>query len=116
MSRKNIEPVKAEVKVALNFAGIQHGNMKKIMLLSFLFAADAFGGAFIAQTYLSFYYEEKYDKDFKDIGNMLFFCNIISGISGVLSSKLVNWIGALATMIYTHLPSNFFLIAIAFLN
>ena len=43
----------------------------------------------------------------------MFVCNIISGISGVLSSKLVQRIGAMATMIYTHLPSNFFLLMIA---
>ena len=40
-------------------------------------------------------------------------CNIVGGISGVLSSKLVDKIGAMATMIYTHLPSNVFLILIA---
>ena len=45
---------------------------------------------------------------------MLFFCNIISGISGILSSKLVEKIGAMATMIFTHLPSNIFLLIIPF--
>lgn len=38
----------------------------------------------------------------------------MSGISGVLSSKLVDKIGAMATMIYTHLPSNVFLVLIYF--
>ena len=42
----------------------------------------------------------------------MFVCNIVGGISGVLSSKLVSKIGAMATMIYTHLPSNVFLILI----
>lgn len=43
-------------------------------------------------------------------------CNVVSGISGILSSKLVQCIGAMATMIYTHLPSNVFLLFIAFTN
>lgn len=44
----------------------------------------------------------------------MFVCNIISGISGILSSKIVDRIGALATMIFTHLPSNVFLLFIPF--
>lgn len=48
------------------------------------------------------------------MGLILFGCNIIGGISGVVSSKLVKKIGAMATMIYTHLPSNILLILIAF--
>ena len=74
---------------------------------------DAWGGAFIVQSYLAYYYQEKYDLDFGKIGTYLFICNIISGI---LSSKLVACIGPLATMIYTHLPSNIFLIAIALVD
>jgi predicted MFS family arabinose efflux permease len=40
----------------------------------------------------------------------------VSGISGVLSSKLVQKIGVMSTMIFTHLPSNFFLLAIPFVS
>lgn len=47
------------------------------------------------------------------MGGVLFFCNIIGGVSGMLSSKLVGKIGAMATMIFTHLPSNIFLIFIS---
>ena len=46
------------------------------------------------------------------MGLLLSACNIIGGISGVVSSKLVKKIGAMATMIFTHLPSNIFLILI----
>ena len=113
MDGEHIEPEQAVEKKALNCAGIEPDNMNTIIKLSLLFATDAFGGAFIVQSYLSFYYQEKYDKNFDDIGVYLFFCNIISGISGVLSSKIVDCIGPLATMIYTHLPSNVFLILIA---
>lgn len=50
------------------------------------------------------------------IGGLLTVCNIVGGISGVLSSKLVAKIGAMATMIFTHLPSNVLLILIALTN
>ena len=44
---------------------------------------------------------------------MLAVCNIVGGISGLVSSVLVSKIGAIATMIFTHLPSNILLILIS---
>jgi predicted MFS family arabinose efflux permease len=50
------------------------------------------------------------------VGGILFICNIVGGISGVASSKLVARIGAMATMIFTHLPSNILLMLVALTN
>jgi predicted MFS family arabinose efflux permease len=84
--------------------------------LSVLFSVDAFAGAFIVQSYLSYYYEKKYHFYFDEIGGVLFACNIVSGISGVFSSKLVKKIGVMATMVYTHFPSNVFLVLIGLIS
>jgi predicted MFS family arabinose efflux permease len=114
MSVDHIEPDHAEVKKAVNCAGIEDKHTPTIGMLFLLFGADAGAGAFIAQSFLSYYYQKKYNQDFDQIGTYLFFCNILSGISGILSSKLVDSIGAVATMVYTHLPSNILLLLIAF--
>ena len=98
----------------LNCTGIESHNLPKILTLSGLFAIDACAGAFVVHSFLSVYYERRYGFDFDKIGVVLFVSNILSGVSGVLSSKLVGRIGAMATMIYTHIPSNLFLIVIAF--
>lgn len=82
-------------------------------MLSCLFFVDSFAGGFVAQSFISFYYEKKYDFSLDSVGGLLFVCNIVGGISGVLSSKLVSRIGAMATMIFTHLPSNVLLIFVA---
>jgi len=116
MRPENIEPDHGEIRAAVNCTGLEPSSVKTIVGLVALFMLDAWGGAFIVQSYLSFYYQEKYFLDFDKIGGFLFVCNIISGISGILSSKIVGCIGPLATMIYTHLPSNLFLIAIALVN
>lgn len=116
MNVENIEAQHGDIKKAVNCAGIEDRNTKTIVSLSLLFALDAFGGAFIVQSFLALYYQEMFDTDFDQIGIYLFICNIISGISGVISSKIVGCIGPLATMIFTHLPSNFFLIFIFFTN
>jgi hypothetical protein len=43
--------------VILNFAGIDPKNFPTIVMLSILFAFDAFGGAFVAKSFLSFYFK-----------------------------------------------------------
>ena len=113
---KSIEAKVPKEKVMLNFAGIDPKNFKTIVMLSVLFAFDAFGGAFVAKSFISYYFSERYNIILASVGMLLFFCNIVSGISGILSSKLVEKIGAMATMIFTHLPSNLFLLAIPFVS
>lgn len=113
---KAIEAKGVNDKVILNFAGIDPNNFKTIVMLSVLFAFDAFGGAFVAKSFISYYFYERFNIIISSVGMLLFFCNIVSGISGILSSKLVERIGAMATMIFTHLPSNLFLLAIPFVS
>lgn len=86
---KGIEAKVPKEKVIVNFAGISAEHFPTIVMLSILFAFDAFGGAFIAKSFLSYYFYERYDILLASVGSLLFFCNIISGISGIISSKLV---------------------------
>ena len=46
------------------------------------------------------------------LGSVLMLVNVISGVSGLVASSLVKKIGAIQTMIFTHLPSHLFLILI----
>lgn len=112
----SIEAKKNDEKVILNFAGIDHKNMPTIVILSLLFALDAFGAAFVTKSFISYYFNKKYQIVLYSVGLLLFFCSIVSGISGILSSKLVERIGAISTMIFTHLPSNLFLLMIPFVT
>ncbi len=100
----------------MNCAGLTKKTEKTIAMLSLLFFVDSFAGGFVAQSFLSFYYEKKYDYQMDSVGGLLFVCNIVGGISGVVSSKLVAKIGAMATMIFTHLPSNVLLMMVALTN
>jgi len=77
-----------------------------------LFALDAFAGGFVMQTFLSYWFNKKWDLDISKLGGMLMITNIISGVSGLIASKLVSLIGAVQTMVLTHLPSNFLLMLI----
>ena len=64
------------------------------------------------QTFLSFWFAKSWGFDMSSLGGILMLVNIISGISGLYASTMVNKIGAMQTMIVTHLPSHIFLILI----
>lgn len=109
-------PSKAQVKAIVNCAGLTKESTRTIVMLSLLFFVDSFAGGFVAQSFLSYYYEARYNFEMSSVGGLLFVCNIVGGISGVFSSKLVAKIGAMATMIFTHLPSNVLLMLVALTN
>lgn len=83
-----------------------------LVQLSLLFALDSFAGGFVMQTFLSFWFEKSWNFSMSSLGGILMFVNIISGISGLYASTMVNKIGAMPTMIVTHLPSHIFLMLI----
>lgn len=64
------------------------------------------------QSFLSFWFEKSWSFSMASLGGILSLVNIISGVSGLYASTLVNKIGAMQTMIVTHLPSHIFLMLI----
>jgi MFS family permease len=85
-----------------------------IARLSFFFALDSFAGAFVLQTWISFYFYERWNFEENFTGILLSISNIAAGVSGILASYCVKRFGAMLTMIVSHLPSNWFLLAIPF--
>jgi MFS family permease len=85
-----------------------------IARLCFFFALDSFAGAFVLQTWISFYFEERWGFQEDYTGTLLAFSNVTAGISGIMASYFVKRFGAMLTMISSHLPSNWFLFAIPF--
>lgn len=77
-----------------------------VLTISALFCLDAFAGALVLQSYLSLWFHDRWGLSEASLGTMLMFVNVIGGISGFVSSWLVRRIGAIATMVFTHLPSN----------
>jgi MFS family permease len=77
-----------------------------IFSLAILFALDAFAGALVLQSYLSLWFHEAWGLQDEALGSILTVVNAIGGLSGFVSSWLVRRIGAVPTMVFTHLPSN----------
>ncbi|CAF4745158.1 unnamed protein product, partial [Rotaria sp. Silwood2] len=59
---------------------------------------------------------ERFQMNIEMLGLMMMAANLISGFSAILVTPLVGRIGAINTMVVTHIPSNIFLILIPFMQ
>mmetsp|Transcript_18074 Transcript_18074/g.25739 ORF Transcript_18074/g.25739 Transcript_18074/m.25739 type:complete len:484 (+) Transcript_18074:38-1489(+) len=83
--------------------------------LSCLFALDAFAGGFVMQTWIAYWFEERWNFSPKLLGDLISISNVVAGISGISAAYFVSRFGAINTMVWTHLPSNIFLLLVPFM-
>src|SRR5205807_6136156 len=82
--------------------------------VSALFAVDAFGGGFIGQSILSYYFFLRFGLDLATLGAIFFATQLVTALSFLVSERIARRIGVLGTMVFTHMPWNVFLIGVAF--
>jgi predicted MFS family arabinose efflux permease len=82
--------------------------------LSGLFALDSFGGGFVTQAFLAYWFTEKWGTSTATLGIVFFAIGLLQAGSFQLAVRLASHIGLLNTMVFTHLPSNLFLALIPF--
>lgn len=85
-----------------------------VIKLSALFAVDAFGGGFIGQSILSYYFHLRFGLDLSALGAIFAATQIVTAMSFLLAERIARKIGLLRTMVFSHIPSNAFLIGVAF--
>ena len=91
-----------------------HRSQRTVAKLSTLFALDAFGGGFVIQSLIAFWFNVRFGADPAFIGAVLFAANILAGLSALAAASIAARIGLIRTMVFTHLPSNVLLILIPF--
>ena len=82
--------------------------------LSALFAIDSFGGGFIGSNILSLYFSERFHLNLGTLGLVFFATQVVTALSFFLAARIARRIGLLRTMVFSHIPSNVFLIGVAF--
>jgi len=87
---------------------------KDIARLSLLNSVDAFGGGFVTQSLLTYWFLLVYKVSVVDLGVIFFIVNIITAISIFGATLIAERIGNLRTMVSSHLISSVFLTAIPF--
>jgi MFS family permease len=91
------------------------GPSRNIVLgLAALFSLDAFGGGLIVQSLLALWLFQRFGLSLAVAGTIFFWSGLASAASYVAAGRIAARIGLVNTMVFTHLPSNLCLIAMAF--
>ncbi len=86
---------------------------RHIFRLSALFFVDSFGGGFMTQSVLSYWFLIRFRLNIESLGEIFTATNVISSVSIYISSYLSDRIGNVRTMVFTHFASSVFLILFA---
>ena len=82
--------------------------------LASLFAIDSFGGGFTVSAFVAYWLTARFDASPAVIGATFFAIGLLQMVSFLVAPRLADRFGLLPTMVFTHLPSNLLLAAVAF--
>ncbi|MBI4206493.1 MAG: MFS transporter [Betaproteobacteria bacterium] len=89
------------------------GKSKRMVYrLAALFGLDAFAGGFAVQSLLALWLFERFELSIITAGTVFFWVGIFSALSQLASARVAARFGLINTMVFTHLPSNVFLILV----
>jgi MFS family permease len=83
-----------------------------VIRLSLLFSIDAFGGGFIPQSLMAYWFHLQYGVDPATLGAIFFGANMLAAVSSLSAARIASRFGLLNTMVFSHLPSNVLLILV----
>ncbi|MDA8040616.1 MAG: MFS transporter [Actinomycetota bacterium] len=79
-----------------------------------LFALDSFGGGFVIQAFVAYWFSTRFKASIGVVGLVFFASGLLQTASFLVAIRLGDRFGLLRTMVFTHLPSNVLLAAVAF--
>jgi predicted MFS family arabinose efflux permease len=79
-----------------------------------LFGMDSFGTGFLVQSLLALWLYQAFQVSVTATATILFWTGICSAISYLVAVPIAERIGLINTMVFTHLPSNIFLVLVPF--
>ncbi len=85
-----------------------------VMRLSALFAIDSLGGGFLLDALVSYWFFRRFGIAEGTLAVLFFVIHILNAVSHLGAAFLAQRIGLVKTMVFTHLPSSLFLIAVPF--
>lgn len=102
---------KAGAGAPAKFLGLDQSRAT-VLKLSAIFWIDSFGGGFIVQSFLAYWFHQRYGATDAALGGIFFGANLLSGVSALVAVPLARRIGLVNTMVWTHLPSNILLMGV----
>lgn len=95
-------------------SGLKMPSRPLVKRLAILFSLDSFAGGFIVQSLVLYWFHLRFGMDLSTLGLIAFGTQIVTGFSYLLAPPLAQRIGLVNAMVFSHLISNCFLVAIAF--
>jgi MFS family permease len=108
------DPAAGRGVIPVSWHGL-HEAKDHVARLSALFTLDAFGGGFIVQSFVAYWFHRKFGVDLATLGGIFFGTTLLSGLSALAAVPLAKRFGLLNTMVFTHLPSNLLLMLVPFM-
>jgi MFS family permease len=111
---KNIEVKEDVTKSGFSIKDLSPKSRGIITKMSSLFAVDSFGGGFVIQSIVSYWFYTRFGADLSTLSYIFAIAGILTAISFMASARLASKIGLINTMVFTHIPSNILMIVLAF--
>lgn len=109
-----IEGAKENVAAAAREAAPAHNTRTAIYKLAALTGVDSLGGGFLSSALVSYWFFQRFGTGEELLGPLFFGARVANAASHLVAAWLARRIGLLNTMVFTHLPSSLFLIAVPF--
>jgi MFS family permease len=87
-----------------------HRSRGTVYRLAALFALDAFGGGFVMQGVVAYWFHLRFGADPATLGGIFFGANLLAECSALVAAWVARRVGLLNAMVFTHLPSNVLLL------
>ena len=107
--------VEVNTSSALQQVGLVTRETKRVIgKLTALFSLDSFGGGFLTDALVSYWFFRRFGLSEHDLGFVFFAVHVLNALSHLGAAWLARRIGLVNTMVFTHLPSSLFLMAVPF--
>lgn len=91
---------------------LEPASRRPILTLAGLFSIDALGGGFVLQSMIALWFLERHALPIADSAPILMSMQLLAAASLLVAPVVARRIGLVNTMVFTHLPSNVFLVLV----
>ena len=105
-------PASVEVAPRSNRIPLSVRSRGRVKRMSALFGLDSFGGGFVLQSFVAFWFYRMYPESGSVLPLIFFVAGVLSALSFIAAARLGERFGLLETMVFTHIPSSLLLIAV----
>jgi len=95
-------------------SGVTAESKRTVAKITSLFSLDAFGGGFLTDALVAYWFFRRFGIAEQGLGIVFFTVHILNACSHLGAAWLARRIGLVNTMVFTHLPSSLFLMAVPF--